>query len=503
MTPPDIPGFSHRRELGRGGFATVHAYFQHSTEREVAVKVLNDAGLPEQVRDMFIDEAKAMAKVGSHDNIVTVYSADQAADGRLYLVMEYYSGSDLKEASARQPLPVPRVLDVGVKIASAVETAHRAHILHRDIKPANILVNSYQKPALTDFGIAEKLVGPVKGDHVMLSVPWSPPEVVRPTGGEPGVSAEVYSLGATLWHLLSGHAPFFAPGGDNSLAAMETRILRGGPPPTGRAPRLLEVLLHRAMSVDPAARPRSAVELARQLQAVQAELGLPVTELALESEPVRLLETPREPLREAPADLTATRHRAVPHEAAPRQAGPIFEVVPYRPVVHTGPAAPRPAPPSATVLRPSPPSPPTSPPTPPRAVKWPVVLAVGGVLTLVVVGGLVLSASGDEGAVPTSSSRVADVGGDVDAGGDDTPPGKPTVTATRVDPATLRFAWTYSAAQDSDTFAWRTPDGTLSGTAEEPTADVPSPGPLCLQVKVVRADGRNAAVDWSPQGCGS
>ncbi|MFI9006797.1 serine/threonine-protein kinase [Actinosynnema sp. NPDC053489] len=497
MTPPDIPGFSHRRELGRGGFATVHAYFQHSTEREVAVKVLNDAGLPEQVREMFIDEAKAMAKVGSHDNIVTVYFAGQAADGRLYLVMEYYSGSDLKEASARQPLTVPRVLDVGVKIAGAVETAHRARILHRDIKPANILVNSYQKPALTDFGIAEKLVGPVKSDHVMLSVPWSPPEVVRPTGTEPGVPAEVYSLGATLWHLLTGHAPFSVPGGDDSLAAVEARILRGGPPPTGRAPRSLEALLHRAMSVDPAARPGSAVELARQLQAVQSELGLPVTELALESEPVRLLETPREAPPESPVDLTATRHRGVRHDGAPRRAGPIFEVVPYRPVVHTGPAVPRPAPPPVTVLRAGPPAPPPA----PRAAKWPVVAVLGGVVVLAVAGGLVLTTYGDRGAAPTPT-RVTDVGGDVDAAGDNTPPGKPTVTATRVDPATLRFAWTYSAAQDSDTYAWRTPDGALSGTAREPTADVPSTGPLCLQVKVVRADGSNAAVDWSPPGCG-
>jgi eukaryotic-like serine/threonine-protein kinase len=174
-------------------------------------------------------------------------------------------------------------------------------------------------------------------------------------------------------------------------------------------------------------------------------------------------------------------------------------VVPHRPIVHTGPLVSRPAPPSATVLRPSPPSPPPAPPAPKRTAKWPALAAVGGAVVLAAVLVLVLNGTDDQGAGPTTISQT---GGDVDAAGDDTPPGKPTVAATRLDPATLRFTWTYSAAQDSDTFAWRTPDGALSGTAREPTADVPSTGPLCLQVKVVRADGRNAVADWSPQGCG-
>ncbi len=478
MTPPPaIPGHTHRREVGRGGFATVHVYHQHSTDREVAVKVLNDAGLPDRVRDMFLAEAKAMARVGSHDNIVTVYSADRSADGRLYLVMEYYSGSDLKRTADHQPLSVQRVLDVGVKIASAVETAHRAGILHRDIKPANILVNTFNKPALTDFGIAEKLASPIGDGDVMLSVPWSAPEVVRPCGVEPGVPAEVYSLGATLWHLLTGHAPFAVPNGDNSREAQEGRILRGGPPPTGKAPRSLEALLFRAMAVEPGARPCNAVEFARGLQAVQRELGFGITELALESEQVRLREAPRPD----PAGLTSTRAR--------RSSVPIFEVVPYQPVVHSGPRS------DDTVLR----------PPPPTEVKaqsrpgWPLVALGGAVLVAIVLG--VLFNSGNGGTATTSAPQPT-VGQDVDAGGDNLPPGRPTVEAVRPDPATLRFSWTYSARQDSDTYIWRTPDGKITGTAEEPIVDVPSAGPLCLQVKVVRADGKNAATEWSPAGCG-
>ncbi|CCH28422.1 serine/threonine-protein kinase [Actinosynnema sp. NPDC047251] len=492
MTPPEIPGFTYRREIGRGGFATVHVYYQHSTDREVAVKVLNEAGLPERVRDMFLAEAKAMAKVGSHDNIVTVYSADQSADGRLFLVMEYYSGYDLKRVADHQPLPVQRVLDVGVKIAGAVETAHRAGILHRDIKPANILVNSYNKPALTDFGIAEKQAAPTADGDVMLSVPWSAPEVVRPTGVEPGVPAEVYSLAATLWHLLTGRAPFTVPGGDNSREAQESRILRGGPPATGKAPGSLEVLLSRAMAADPAVRPRNAVEFAHGLQAVQRELGFAMTELALESEPVALREAPRP----EPSDLTATRVRG---------PVPIFEVVPYRPIVHSGLDS------AGTVYRPrqadpprfQPPAPRSAPapeePDEPRRPAWPVPAAIGGVVVVAVVLGVLLG-GGDDGTATTTPPLTT--GHDVDAGGDNTPPGKPTVSAVRTNPATLRFSWTYSATQDSDTYVWRTPDGTLTGTAQQPTVDVAAAGPLCLEVKVVRADGKHAAAEWSPRGCG-
>ncbi|MBW4720618.1 serine/threonine-protein kinase [Saccharothrix obliqua] len=479
MTPPVIPGYAHRREVGRGGFATVHVYYQESTDREVAVKVLNDAGLPALVRERFLAEARAMAKVGSHDNIVTVYSADESADGRLFLVLEFYSGHDLKRVADHEPLSVRRVLDVGVRIAGAVETAHRAGILHRDIKPANILVNSYDKPALTDFGIAERSAAPAGGD-VVLSVPWSAPEVVRPSGVEPGVPAEVYSLAATLWHLLTGHAPFAVPGGDNSLEAQEARILRGGPPPTGRAPRSLEAFLARAMSADPAARPRTAVEFARGLQAVQRELGFAVTEPALESAPVRLGEA----LPSDPVEPTATRERP--------PAVPVFEVVPPHPAVHSGPPAPGPL--SSPGSRPEP-----RPAT--RRSGWPVLAPVAGVAVVAVALGVLLG--GGNGGAPATSAPPPTDGQDVEAGGDNTPPGNPTVSAIRVDPATLRFSWTYSAVQDSDTYLWRTPDGALTGTTEKPTADIRSAGPLCIEVKVVRANGEHAAVDWSPRGCGT
>ena len=167
------------------------------------------------------------------------------------------------------------MLRIGIQIGSAVETSHRRDVLHRDIKPQNILTDSYGEPALTDFGIATTKGG---DGPEGLSVPWSPPEILF--GTSPGDQrADVYSLGATLWHLLVGRSPFEQPGGDNGTFALMGRIKSEPPPRTQRAdvPDSLERLLRQAMAKDPAARPQSAMELIRGLQSIEQELRLPLT----------------------------------------------------------------------------------------------------------------------------------------------------------------------------------------------------------------------------------
>jgi hypothetical protein len=172
---------------------------------------------------------------------------------------------------------------MGIQLASAIETAHRAGIIHRDIKPQNVLISSYGVPGLTDFGIAGRPGDSAEDDaNVGVSMPWSPPEVL--TGSSNGSRAsDVYSLGATIWNLLVGRSPFSIPSGDNSQRAMFSRIVHSKPPMTGRAdvPSSLERLLSQAMGKKPEHRPQTAMELARHLQRVEQELRLARTEIVV------------------------------------------------------------------------------------------------------------------------------------------------------------------------------------------------------------------------------
>ncbi|WP_414172169.1 serine/threonine-protein kinase [Clavibacter tessellarius] len=279
-----LPGFSYVTVLGSGGFADVFLYEQDMPRRQVAVKVMLAEIATDRLRAMFRAEADLMAQLSAHPSVLTVHQASVAADGRPYLVMELCSSS-LSDRYRREPLGVAEVLRVGIRIASAVETAHRAGVLHRDIKPANILTTAFGHPVLSDFGIASTLEDAAATDAVGLSIPWSAPEVLADES--PGtVRSEVWSLAATVYSLLAGRSPFEVPGGQNAPADLVARIQRARPLPTGRAdvPERLELVLRRSMSRQPEARPGSALAFVRELQAVEAELQLAQTPLEVASE---------------------------------------------------------------------------------------------------------------------------------------------------------------------------------------------------------------------------
>lgn len=278
-TPPNLPGFAFIRVLGSGGFADVFLYEQNMPRRLVAVKVLLAEVVNDDLRQMFQAEANLMAQLSSHPSILTVYQASVAADGRPYLVMEYCSASLGQRYRAVQ-LPLAEVLSVGVRIASAVETAHRQGVLHRDIKPSNILTTAYGHPVLSDFGIAATLGEAESSDAVGLSIPWSAPEVLHDDVSG-SVASEVWSLGATVYSLLAGRSPFETPGGDNGSGALMGRIDKAKYVPTGRidVPKSLEHVLARSLSLRPSARQSSALEFIRDLQSVEEELGLAQTPL--------------------------------------------------------------------------------------------------------------------------------------------------------------------------------------------------------------------------------
>lgn len=275
--PPNLPGFSYVRVLGSGGFADVFLYEQNLPRRQVAVKVMLAEVVTSQVKQMFQAEANLMAQLSTHPSILTVYQAGVSGDGRPYLVMELCS-SAIGQRYRSEPLPVAEALSVGVRIASAVETAHRAGVLHRDIKPSNILSTAYGHPVLSDFGIAATLSEADVTEAIGLSIPWSAPEVLLDeTSGT--IASEIWSLGATVYSLVAGRSPFEVPGKENTSAELIHRITKGRPQPIGRpdVPARLEQVLLRSMARRPSQRQRSVLEFIRELQAVEAELGLPQT----------------------------------------------------------------------------------------------------------------------------------------------------------------------------------------------------------------------------------
>jgi serine/threonine protein kinase len=281
--PPELPGFEYLRPLGTGGFADVFLYEQQLPKREVAVKVLLADRLSAGAAEEFTNEANVMAMLSTHPAIVTIYQAGVAADGRPYIVMEYCPKPNLQVRTRKEPFSVAEALRVGVQVSGAVETAHRAGVLHRDIKPANILVTVYNRPALTDFGIASTTGA--DSEAAGMSIPWSPPEsfAENPTTG---VRTDVYALGATVFTLLSGRSPFERKGERNSSADLIERIERMAVPKVDRAdvPESLQAVLGRSMAKRPEDRYPSAVAFARALQKVQIELAHSVTPIDIVDE---------------------------------------------------------------------------------------------------------------------------------------------------------------------------------------------------------------------------
>ncbi|SHG99383.1 Serine/threonine protein kinase [Jatrophihabitans endophyticus] len=516
---PDLPGLRLERLLGSGGYSDVFLYRQQLPSRLVAVKVLRNSGLGEAQRSRFTAEANAMAGLADHPNIVPVFSASVSDDGRPYLVMQYYSQPNLAVRAASERLGVPEVLRVGIQIASAVETAHRAGILHRDIKPANLLISQYGAPGLTDFGIAGQLAdigSPADDDELGVSVPWAPPEVLY-ASAPTSVQSDVYALAATLWHLLVGRSPFEVRGGDNSAFALMRRVRDAPAPTTGRAdvPAALDRLLRQAMSKDPAGRPATAIEFARRLQAVEQELSLPRTQIVVTTEGLGGDGDPEPPEHYSTAPATVARPLSVTAQPPPTYraaspqdaaAAPVTDARPDAYAAQRSAAPLRYAPgegPHAPSVRASPDHQPDHrvEPQGSRGRRTAGLLVAAGLVVVAAGVGVTLVATGGDDPGPTST--VSQDPGTQDAGlpGEDVPPGRPAVAARRAGSA-VAFSWTYSARRRDDTYQWRETTGKRrTGVVTAPALRLAAATRTCVQVRVVRADGTNASATFSPEGC--
>ena len=215
----ELPWLTDLRPLARGGFGVVYTARQPSLNRTVAVKVLTAPVLDDTARLRFERECKAMGMLSDHPNILTLFEAGFTPTGRPYLVMELMSGGCLRDVLDREPLPWEEVLDIAVRVAAALETAHRAGILHRDIKPENIMLSDYGEPQLGDFGIARLHGGPeTRTDSLTASIAHVSPELL--SGQKPSRASDVYALGSTLYMLLAGQAAHLRPGEESIVPAL-------------------------------------------------------------------------------------------------------------------------------------------------------------------------------------------------------------------------------------------------------------------------------------------
>ena len=255
------------RKIGEGGMARVYLGRDLRLNRRVAIKVLHSqyAGDPNFL-GRFNHEAQAAANL-RHPNIIDIYDVGQDGDVQ-YIVMEFVEGQDLKALlRLNGPLPIDRAVYIAEEIANGLDAAHRAGLIHRDIKPQNIIIGPNERVKITDFGIAKSALSTSATETGVIfgTADYLSPEQAR--GLPATLVSDVYSLGITLYEMLTGRLPFT---GDNSVAVAMQHVSTPPPPPSRfnpRIPQQLEQIILGAIEKDPARRPTSARAFAQQLQA--------------------------------------------------------------------------------------------------------------------------------------------------------------------------------------------------------------------------------------------
>jgi serine/threonine protein kinase len=273
-------GLAIHEEIGRGGFAVV--YRAHDTDfgRDVAVKVLqtrlDDDGLAR-----FQRECAAVGAISNHPNIVAVHRSGVTDDGKAYLVMELLTGGSLASRASSDRFPWRQAVALGVALAGALETAHRAGVLHRDVKPENILFSAFQAPVLVDFGIAAVRGGyETRSSAITASLAHAAPEVVA--GSRASAASDVYALASTVFFALSGRAPF-SDDADETLVPLIARIATA-PPPDLRVfgvPDGVAAVVETALAKDAGSRPVTAEAFAAALVDAAAEAGAEIAPAVL------------------------------------------------------------------------------------------------------------------------------------------------------------------------------------------------------------------------------
>lgn len=261
-------------ELGRGGMGVVFKARHKQLRREVALKMVLGTVMTEKVKSRFHLEAQSVAAL-KHPGIVQIYEFGEHG-GDPWFALELVDGKNLAELSGKQPMEPERAARLVADLAAAVAFAHDRGVLHRDIKPANVLVTTSDVPKLSDFGLAKRVATDDLTmesfehktiDGQIIGTPsYMPPEQARADSSLIGPAADQYSLGATLYHLLTGRAPFV---GSKGLEVV-MQVIQNDPLSVRQlrpaVPLDLETICSKSMSKDPSRRYPNCAELEADLR---------------------------------------------------------------------------------------------------------------------------------------------------------------------------------------------------------------------------------------------
>src|SRR6185312_4610615 len=267
-----IGNYQILEEIGRGGMGVIYRARQRHSRRIVALKrILAYHADSQETLERFRREAEAAAHL-DHPNILPIYEVGQGEDELPFFSMKFAGGGSLVEAAPTLPGEPRRAAALMANVARAIQYAHSKGILHRDLKPANILLDGHGEPLVSDFGLATWLdtVSDLTHSLTIFGTPgYIAPEQANPARAKADKltpAADVYSLGAILFDLLTGRPPFL---GEHALAVIQQASQNPAPKLRSLVPTLdkdLETICAKCLERDPAARYRSAGALAEDLE---------------------------------------------------------------------------------------------------------------------------------------------------------------------------------------------------------------------------------------------
>ena len=268
VLPSLVEGYELLEQIGRGGMGVVFKARQRSLGRVVALKMLAGGPLAsETFVARFKTEAEAAAAM-QHPGLVAVHEVGEDETGTPWFSMDYIAGPSLAERLKSGPLEPAEAARLTKLIAEAIHYAHSHGLLHRDLKPSNILLDEFEQPRVTDFGIARRMDDDstltITGD-ILGSPAYMPPEQASGRSGEATAASDVYAMGAMLYEMLTGRAPFTAA---SRGAVLEMAKSQEPLPPRklhAGIPAELETVCLKCLEKEPSRRYATAAELAEEM----------------------------------------------------------------------------------------------------------------------------------------------------------------------------------------------------------------------------------------------